>query len=58
MNIVDFLEIMTQSIPKIEEDMGRPLFADEKIAILKGALQKWNEANPDNYLILPAEFNK
>jgi len=58
MNIKEFLDIMVQSLPKIEEDLGRPLYADEKIDILKGALAKWNESNPDNYLTLPAEFNK
>ena len=57
MNIVEFLEIMSQSIPQMEAELGRPMSAQEKVQVVKGALAKWNLANPDNWLTLPADFN-
>ena len=56
MNFYELLEITDKSIEKIEQDISRPLSSQEKVALIKGAITKWNEANPDNWLVIPAEF--
>jgi hypothetical protein len=45
-------------MPGIEENMGRELTVTEKRFIIKGAIDKWNTENPDNWLVIPAEFLK
>lgn len=57
MNIVEFLQIMSQSIPQMETELGRQMTAEEKVQVVKGALVKWNLTHPDNWLTLPADFN-
>jgi len=56
MNIVEFLEIMDRSIPQMEEQLGRAMTNQEKVDLVKGCLAKWNEANPDNWLTIPADW--
>jgi len=56
MNFYELLKITDKSIEKIEQDLGRPLNNPEKLALIKGAITKWNEANPDNWIVIPAEF--
>jgi len=56
MNIKEFLEIMGKSIPGIEAEMGRQLTPDETRQIIRGAITKWNLTNPDEWLVVPAEF--
>ena len=46
------------SMPNIEKQMGRELTVDEKRTIIKGAIDKWNDQNPNNWLVIPAEFLK
>jgi hypothetical protein len=58
MNIKEFMNIVMASIPNIEKNMGRELALDEKRFIIKGAIDKWNAENPDNWLVIPAEFLK
>jgi len=58
MNIRDFMNIVMESMPNIEKNMGRELSLDEKRSIIKGAIDKWNGENPNNWLVIPAEFLK
>lgn len=58
MNIKEFMNIVMASMPNIEKNMGRELSVEEKRLIIKGALDKWNTENPDNWLVIPAEFLK
>jgi hypothetical protein len=58
MNIKEFMNIVMASMPNIEKQMGRELTLDEKRSIIKGAIDKWNNENPDNWLVIPAEFLK
>jgi hypothetical protein len=58
MNIKEFMNIVMSSMPNIEKNMGRELTVDEKRTIIKGAIDKWNAENPDNWLVIPAEFLK
>lgn len=58
MNIKEFMNIVMASMPNIEKNMGRELALDEKRFIIKGAIDKWNTENPDNWLVIPAEFLK
>lgn len=58
MNFYELLKIVDKSIEKIEKDINRELDNQEKLALLKGAIAKWNEANPDNWIVIPAEFIK
>ena len=52
------MNIVMSSMPNIEKQMGRELTIDEKRSIIKGAIDKWNGENPDNWLVIPAEFLK
>ena len=56
MNFYELLKITDKSIEKIEQDIGRPLNNPEKLALIKGAITKWNMSNPDNWIVIPAEF--
>ena len=58
MNIKEFMNIVMESMPNIEKQMGREMSVDEKRSIIKGALDKWNNENPYNWLVIPAEFLK
>ena len=58
MNIRDFMNIVMESMPNIEKNMGRELSLEEKRTIIKGAIDKWNDQNPNNWLVIPAEFLK
>lgn len=58
MNFYELLKIVDQSIPGMEEQLGRPLTDVEKVDLVRGAITKWNEANPNNWIIIPAEWNK
>jgi len=58
MNIKEFMNIVMASMPNIETQMGRELTLEEKRNIIKGAIDKWNNENPDNWLVIPAEFLK
>ena len=58
MNIRDFMNIVMESMPNIEKNMGRELSLEEKRTIIKGAIDKWNDENPNNWLVIPAEFLK
>ena len=58
MNIKEFMNIVMSSMPNIEENMGRELTVTEKRFIIKGAIDKWNTENPNNWLVIPAEFLK
>ena len=58
MNIRDFMNIVMESMPNIEKNMGRELSLEEKRTIIKGAIDKWNGENPNNWLVIPAEFLK
>jgi len=58
MNIKEFMNIVMVSMPGIEENMGRELTVTEKRFIIKGAIDKWNAENPNNWLVIPAEFLK
>ena len=58
MNIKEFMNIVMASMPSIEKNMGRELTIDEKRSIIKGAIDKWNGENPNNWLVIPAEFLK
>ena len=58
MNIKEFMNIVMASMPNIEKEVGRELSVDEKRSIIKGAIDKWNGENPDNWLVIPAEFLK
>jgi len=58
MNIKEFMNIVMESMPNIEKNMGRELSLEEKRNIIKGAIDKWNGENPNNWLVIPAEFLK
>lgn len=58
MNIKEFMNIVMFSMPNIEKNMGRELSIVEKRSIIKGAIDKWNNENSDNWLVIPAEFLK
>jgi hypothetical protein len=58
MNIKEFMNIVMASMPSIEKQMGRELSVEEKRLIIKGSINKWNTENPDNWLVIPAEFLK
>ena len=55
-NIKDFMNIIMESIPKLEEAAGKEFSLEEKREVITGALAKWNAENPDNWLVIPAEF--
>jgi hypothetical protein len=58
MNIREFMNIVMESMPNIEKNMGRELSLEEKRNIIKGAIDKWNGENTNNWLVIPAEFLK
>lgn len=58
MNIKEFMNIVMASMPNIENNMGRELSVEEKRFIIKGAIDKWNGQNPNEWLVIPAEFLK
>lgn len=58
MNIKEFMNIVMESMPNIEKNMGRELSVEEKRLIIKGSINKWNNENPNNWLVIPAEFLK
>ena len=58
MNIKEFMNIVMASMPNIEKQVGRELSVEEKRLIIKGSINKWNAENPNNWLVIPAEFLK
>ena len=58
MNIVEFLDILKASFPKMEQELGREMTLQEKAEIVKGAINKWTEHHPENWLVIPAEWNR
>ena len=57
MNIQDLLTIIEVSVPDLEEQLGREMTTAEKKEMVRGAINKWNLAHPDNWLVIPAEYS-
>ena len=56
MDVAYMLEIVKAGIASIEKNLVRELTVPEKREILVGAVTKWNEANPDELIIIPAIY--
>lgn len=56
MDVAYMLDIVKAGIASIEKNLVRELTVPEKREILVGAVTKWNEANPDELIIIPAIY--
>jgi hypothetical protein len=56
MDVAYMLEIVKAGISSIENNLVRELTVPEKREILVGAVSKWNEANPEELIVIPAIY--
>jgi len=56
MDVAYMLEIVKAGIASIEKNLVRELTVLEKREILAGAVNKWNEANPEELIVIPAIY--
>lgn len=50
------LDIVKAGIASIESNLVRELTTPEKREILIGAVSKWNNANPEELIVIPAIY--
>lgn len=56
MDVAYMLEIVKAGIASIEKNLVRELTVLEKREILVGAVTRWNEANPEELIVIPAIY--
>lgn len=56
MDVSFLLETVKAGIASIEKGIERELTVPEKREILIGAVSKWNLANPDELIVIPAMY--
>lgn len=56
MDVAYMLEIVKAGIASIEKGIERELTLPEKREILVGAVSKWNNANPEELIVIPAIY--
>ena len=56
MDVAYMLDIVKAGIASIESNLVRGLTVPEKREILVGAVTKWNEANPEELIVIPAIY--
>lgn len=56
MDVAYMLEIVKAGIASIEKNLVRELTVPEKREILVGAVNRWNEANPEELIVIPAIY--
>lgn len=56
MDVAYMLEIVKAGIASIEKNLVRELTVPEKREILVGAVSKWNNANPEELIVIPAIY--
>lgn len=56
MDVAYMLEIVKAGIASIENNLVRELTVPEKREILVGAVTRWNEANPEELIVIPAIY--
>lgn len=56
MDVAYMLEIVKAGIASIENNLVRELTVPEKREILVGAVNRWNEANPEELIVIPAIY--
>lgn len=56
MDVAYMLEIVKAGIASIEKNLVRELTVPEKREILVGAVTRWNEANPEELIVIPAIY--
>ena len=56
MDVAYLLEIVKAGIASIEKNLVRELTVPEKREILVGAVTRWNEANPEELIVIPAIY--
>ena len=56
MDVAYMLEIVKAGIASIENNLVRELTVPEKREILVGAVNKWNLANPEELIVIPAMY--
>jgi len=56
MDVAYMLEIVKAGIASIEKNLVRELTVPEKREILVGAVSKWNQANPEELIVIPAIY--
>lgn len=57
-NIQELMTIASESFPHMEEQLGREMTSKEKYDVVAGVINKWNEANPNNWIVIPAAYLK
>jgi hypothetical protein len=56
MDVAYMLDIVKAGIASIEKNLVRELTVPEKREILVGAVSKWNNANPEELIVIPAIY--
>jgi hypothetical protein len=56
MDVAYMLDIVKAGIASIEKNLVRELTTPEKREILIGAVSKWNNANPEELIVIPAIY--